>query len=76
MITEKTSTPIGSSLLRPMGYRYWSCRLINQVVIHTMAVDRKSRIASTKLANTETDGTVRTTASLLARRIALAAKLM
>jgi hypothetical protein len=53
MITENTRTPIGSSLLRPIGYAYESCRAIIYVVVHTIAVLRKSRAASTKLASTD-----------------------
>ena len=53
MTTEKTSTPIGSSLLRPTGYWYWSCRSIIRVVVHTIAVLMKSRAASTREARTD-----------------------
>src|SRR3569833_336741 len=54
---------------------YWSWRLISQVVVQTMAVERKSRTASTRLASTDTEGTEKTTTAFPAKRIALAAKL-
>ena len=41
-----------------------------------MTVERKSSMASTKLASTETDGTEKTTANLPARRMALAATVL
>ena len=53
MITEKTSTPIGSSRRRPTGYEWSSRREISFVVVHTMAVLKKSRAPSTREARTE-----------------------
>src|SRR5579871_3799481 len=50
IIIEKTNTPIGSSLRRPTGYIYESCRAIKRVVVQTIAVLRKSKAESTKLA--------------------------
>ena len=75
MITEKTSTPMGSSRLRPTGYWYESDLSIIFAVVQTIAVDRKSKAASTKLANTDRELVRTMTAILPARRTELAAKL-
>ena len=75
MMTEKTRTPKGSNLRLPTGYLYWSCLEINQVVVHTMTVDKKSSTASTRLANTDIEDTEMTTAILPTSKSRFAAKL-
>lgn len=76
IMTEKTSTPIGSSRRLPMGYEYWSWLEISLVVIHTIAVLRKSRAASTRDARMERELVRSITASFPARRNVLAIRLI
>lgn len=75
-MTEKTRTPSGSRRRRPTGYECWSLREMSFVVVHTMAVLKKSRAASTREASTERELVRTMTAIFPARRIVFAARLM
>jgi hypothetical protein len=67
---------MGSSLRLPIGYLYLSWLAIIQEVKKTIAVLKKSRAASTKLAMTDNEDVMIVTMIFRTRRIVFAIRLM